>query len=148
MTINRLVIILALSLASIAVRAETIAIATPTSQTSIRDITHANPRNASKLESRLYLISVAALSAGTASDIASSIKFTKAGQTESNGFLSSGSGGYGSKGTLIEAGAVGASLLVQHLLIKRHPGLKPAFTISNFGFAAFQAWNVHHNIAY
>lgn len=110
-------------------------------QISVRDL----GRKESKFERRLYTASLVAISAGTAADMASSFKFTSAGQKEANGFLASG-GGYGSKGALIEAGAVGASLLLQHFMLKNHPHLRLAFTVSNFAFASFQAYNVHHNL--
>jgi hypothetical protein len=102
----------------------------------------------SKLLSRTYQWSIVALGAATASDIASSLKFSSDGQRESNGFLSNRNGGYGAKGALLEAGVVGASLLVQHYVIKRHPSLQAPFAISNFAFSGFQAWNVHHNVSY
>jgi hypothetical protein len=102
----------------------------------------------SKLLNRTYQMSVVALGAATAADMASSLKFTADGQHEANGLLANSSGGYGSKGALIEAGFVGGSLLLQHFLIKGHPGLRLPFTISNFVISGFQAWNVHHNVSY
>ena len=95
-----------------------------------------------------YQWSVAALGAATAADMASSFKFTRDGQREANSFLASGNGGYGAKGAAIEAGMVGASLLVQHYLIKRHPGLRVPLAIANYGIAGFQVFNVRHNLNY
>ena len=97
---------------------------------------------------RTYQLSVVALGAATAADVASSLKFSRDGQHEANGFLANNNGLYGSKGAAIEIGMVGASLLMQHFLVKHHPGLRLPFAISNYGFAAFQAWNVHHNVSY
>jgi hypothetical protein len=97
---------------------------------------------------RTYQWSIVALGAATAADVASSLKFSHDGQHEANGFLSSNNGLYGSKGAAIEIGMVGASLLMQHFLVKHHPGLRLPFALSNYGFAAFQAWNVHHNVSY
>lgn len=114
-----------------------------TSAPSIQD--RAEP---SKLFRRTYQLSVVALGAATAADMASSLKFTADGQHEANGFLSNGNGGYGGKGALIEAGFVGGSLLLQHFLIKGHPGLRMPFMLSNFAISGFQAWNVHHNVSY
>jgi hypothetical protein len=102
----------------------------------------------SKTLSRTYQWSVAAIGAATAADIASSLKFTSDGQREANGFLSNRNGGYGAKGAVLEAGIVGASLLVQHYVVKNHPGLRVPFAISNFALAGFQVWNVHHNVSY
>jgi len=97
---------------------------------------------------RTYQLSVVALGAATAADVASSLKFSSDGQREANGFLRSSNGLYGSKGAAIEIGMVGASLLLQHFVVRHHPGLKLPFAMSNYGFAAFQAWNVHHNVSY
>ena len=97
---------------------------------------------------RAYQWSVAVVGAGTVADMASSFQFSRDGQREANSLLRSGNGGYGSKGAAIECGMVGASLLVQHFLVKRHPGLRAPLAISNFGFAAFQALNVRHNLNY
>ena len=97
---------------------------------------------------KTYQWSVAALSAATAADMASSFKFSRDGQREANAFLRSGNGGFGTKGAAIEAGAVGASLLLQHYLVKRHPGLRVPLAISNYAFAGFQIFNVRHNLNY
>ena len=132
---KHLIILILATASTMALNGETL------DQTSTRDL----GRKESKLAGRLYVASLVAISAGTAADMASSIHFTNAGQHEANGLLSTG-GGYGSKGSLIEAGAVRASLLLQHLLVKHHPGLKTAFTVSNFGFATFQGYNVRHNM--
>ena len=97
---------------------------------------------------KTYQWSVAGLGAATAADMASSFKFSHDGQREANSFLQSGNGGYGAKGAAMEAGIVGASLLMQHYLVKRHPGLRVPFAISNFALAGFQAFNVRHNLNY
>jgi hypothetical protein len=102
----------------------------------------------SKALRRAYQWSLAAISAGTAADIASSLKFSSDGQHEANTILRGGSGGYGAKGATIEAGVLGASLVMQHYLVKRHPGLRVPFAITNFALAGFQVWNVHHNVSY
>ena len=98
--------------------------------------------------SKTYHWSVVALSAATAADMASSFKFSHDGQREANSFLASGNGGYGAKGAAIEAGVVGASLLVQHYLVKRHPGLQLPLAIANYAFAGFQVFNVRRNLNY
>lgn len=98
--------------------------------------------------SRIYKWSVVALGAATAADMASSFKFSHDGHKEANSFLASGNGGYGVKGAAIEAGMVGASLLVQHYLVKRHPGLQVPLAIANYAFAGFQVFNVRHNLNY
>ena len=97
---------------------------------------------------KTYQWSVAALGAATAADMASSFKFSHDGQREANTFLQSSNGAYGAKGAALEAGLVGASLLVQHYLVKRHPGLRVPFAISNYAFAGFQVFNVRHNLNY
>lgn len=97
---------------------------------------------------RTYAWSNMALSAGVAADIASSLKFSTDGQKEANALLRGSSGGFGSKGAVIEAGAIGASLLLQHYVIRRHPELRLPLAIVNFGLAGFQAWNVKHNVSY
>ena len=97
---------------------------------------------------KTYQWSVAALGAATAADMASSFKFSRDGQREANSFLQSRNGGYGARGAALEAGIVGASLLVQHYLVKRHGGLRVPFAISNYAFAGFQAFNVRHNVNY
>ena len=96
---------------------------------------------------RTYNLSVMTLGAATAADMASSFKFSHDGQREANSFLSS-NGAYGAKGAAIEAGVVGASLLLQHYLIKRHPGLRVPFAISNFAISGVQAFNIRHNVNY
>lgn len=97
---------------------------------------------------KTYRWSVVALGAATAADMASSFKFSHDGQREANSFLASGNGGYGTKGAAIEAGMVGASLLVQHYLVKRHPGLRVPLAITNYAVAGFQVFNVRHNLNY
>ena len=97
---------------------------------------------------KTYQWSVVALGAATAADMASSFKFSHDGQREANAFLQSGNGGYGAKGAALEAGVVGASLLVQHYLVKRHPGLHVPLAIANYAFAGFQVFNVRHNLNY
>lgn len=97
---------------------------------------------------RAYNWSVATLGAATAADVASSFKFSRDGQREANSLLASGGGRYGAKGAAIEAGVVGASLLMQRYLVKHHPGLRLPLAISNFAFAGFQAFNVRHNVNY
>ena len=97
---------------------------------------------------RTYNLSVIALGAATAADMASSFKFSHDGQRERNAFLASSNGAYGIKGAAIEAGVVGASLLAQHYFVKRHPGLRIPFAISNYAIAGFQVFNVRHNTNY
>ncbi len=97
---------------------------------------------------RVYTLSVVMLGAATAADMASSWKFSRDGYRESNGLLANGNGGYGTKGAAIEAGVIGASLLVQHYLVKRHPSLRLPLAISNFAVAGFQGFNVRHNVNY
>ena len=97
---------------------------------------------------KTYQWSVVALGAATAADMASSFKFSRDGQREANSFLTSGNGGYGTKGAAIEAGMVGASLLMQHYLVKRHPGLRVPLAVANFAVAGFQVFNVRHNLNY
>jgi hypothetical protein len=97
---------------------------------------------------KAYRLSVFALGAATAADMASSFKFSHDGQREGNAFLASSNGAYGMKGAMLEAGAVGASLLVQHFLVKKYPNLRVPLAISNFAIAGFQAFNVRHNVNY
>lgn len=97
---------------------------------------------------KTYQWSVVAMGAATAADMASSFKFSRDGQREANSFLASGNGGYGTKGAAIEAGMVGASLLMQHYLVKRHPGLRVPLAVANYAVAGFQVFNVRHNLSY
>lgn len=97
---------------------------------------------------RTYNLSVIALGAATAADMASSFKFSRDGQREGNAFLASSNGAYGMKGAAIEAGVIGASLLAQHYFVKRHPRLRIPFAISNYALAGFQVFNVRHNTNY
>lgn len=97
---------------------------------------------------KTYRWSTVVLGAATAADMASSFKFSHDGQREANSFLQSGNGGYGMKGAALEAGVVGASLLVQHYLVKRHPRLRLPLAVANYAFAGFQILNVRHNLNY
>ncbi len=97
---------------------------------------------------KTYKWSIAALGAATAADMASSFKFSHDGQREANSFLQNGNGGYGMKGAALEAGVVGASLLVQNYLVKRHPSLRLPLSVANYALAGFQVLNVRHNLNY
>ena len=97
---------------------------------------------------KTYQWSVVAMGAATAADMASSFKFSRDGQREANSLLASGNGGYGTKGAAIEAGLVGASLVMQHYLVKRHPGLRVPLAVANYAVAGFQVFNVRHNLNY
>ena len=112
------------------------------SQTSVREIPKSDKWR------RTYNLSVIALGAATAADMASSFKFSHDGQREGNAFLASSNGAYGMKGAAIEAGVIGASLIAQHYFVKRHPGLRIPFAISNYALAGFQVFNVRHNTNY
>ena len=146
-------IVLSLTLGTAATRGQNLesisiaSLATPESAAMRSNLTETTDSTPVKWR-KTYRWSVVALGAATAADMASSFKFSHDGQKEANSFLQSGNGGYGAKGAALEAGVVGASLLVQHYLVKRHPGLHVPLAIANYAFAGFQIFNVRHNLNY
>jgi hypothetical protein len=95
-----------------------------------------------------YRWSIAAVSLATAADVASSLKFSADGQREANPLLRNSNGAYSAKSVAIEAGALGGTLVLQHYLIRKHPGLRMPFLISNYALAGFQVFNVARNVKY
>lgn len=101
-------------------------------------LTAAEPSDGQRQWARAYAWSTSAVSGATAADMASSFRFTHDGQREANGFLAGSGGGYGMKGAMIQSGLTGGSLILQRLLIRKHPGLR----------IPFQIMNVRHNLDY
>jgi hypothetical protein len=89
-----------------------------------------------------YLIIKGLLVISTALDAHSSWKATKAGAIEANPITSS-HGAYNTRGATLEFGLTGATLLIDHWVVNRHPNLRGKVAITeaisagaHFGIAA------------
>lgn len=89
------------------------------------EMTERGPRS-SKWK-KLWKWSAAALVAGSSMDVASSW-----GYPEANGMLRGPSGQLLGRGTAIKFGVLGAALVGQHYLVKKHPEMQKSLAITNF----------------
>ncbi len=89
---------------------------------------------------RLWIISLAAMAAGTSMDAA-----TSWGKREGNGLLAQGNGSFGPRGTGIKAG-VAVATLVPQILLRKHPELRKAFIVGNFTEAGVFTGTAIHNL--
>ena len=58
------------------------------------------------------------------------------GHPEANGLLRSSSGQLQTRGMGIKFGVIGAALVGQHYLVKKHPEMEKSFAITNFAVGA------------
>jgi hypothetical protein len=89
---------------------------------------------------RLWKWSLAAVAAGNAADVATSM-----GRHELNPVL--GAGTFGMRATGIKIGISTATVGVQYLLVRRHPQAARKLAIVNFGMAAATGGVAAHNVS-
>jgi hypothetical protein len=89
---------------------------------------------------RLWIASIAAMTAGTAADAMSSWH-----KRESNGLLASSDGTFGAKGLTIKAG-IASAVLVPQIVFRRHRDWYLPFAASNFIEAGIFAGTTAHNL--
>ncbi len=89
---------------------------------------------------RLWVASICAMTAGTAADAYSSWH-----KRESNSFLASADGTFGTKGVALKAGIAGA-VLVPQILLRHHHDWHLPFAASNFAEAGIFAGATVHNL--
>ncbi len=90
---------------------------------------------------RIWIASIAAMTAGTAADAYSSWH-----KRESNSLLASADGTFGAKGVAIKAG-IASGVLVPQILFRKHRDWHLAFAASNFAEAGIFAAATAHNVA-
>lgn len=85
----------------------------------------------------LYRSSVAALIGSNTADVVTSLQLQGRPGVQETGWM------YGARfdgrAIGIKAALVGGQLLIQHVILRRHPRLRPVFTVSNFTQAAAPA---------
>jgi len=90
---------------------------------------------------RLWIASIAAMTAGTAADAYSSWH-----KQESNSILASSNGTFGAKGVSVKAAIAGGVLLPQ-IIFRRHRDWQLPFALSNFAEAGIFAGAAAHNLS-
>ena len=90
---------------------------------------------------RIWIASIAAMTAGSAADAYSSWH-----KQESNGLLASSNGTFGAKGVALKAG-IASAVLVPQILLRKHRDWHTAFAASNFLEAGIFAGATAHNLA-
>jgi hypothetical protein len=89
----------------------------------------------------LWMASIAAMTAATASDAYSSWH-----KRESNGLLASSDGSFGAKGVAIKA-SIGGAVLIPQIIFHKHRDWHMAFALSNFAEAGIFAGAAAHNLS-
>ena len=102
--------------------------------------TSAPQESSSKRERVLYRWSVIALTAANAADAASSWRLQ-----EGNPLLAHPGSQFGMQSVLLKSGFVGASMLAQRIVIRRHPEWSKRMTWVNFATAGAIGAIAHHN---
>ena len=89
---------------------------------------------------KLYHASVAAVTAASVADVATSI-----GKYETNPALRGANGTFGARGIALKAAIAGGSVAIGYLMSRRPRGSVGAATLANFGMAATYGYIAHRN---